>query len=730
MLVPTLARGGAERIVLDIATALSDDPEIDVNIYVRAKTPTAHEVPRRKNLAVVYLDEAGAPRPADLAAQLITRGNPLVFTHLIKRHHLEELWQAGILTVPVIHNSKQGWEEQPSAYDHPNVPFVVACANSVKVEIERAGCQARVLTVRHEMNLRPEPGELSAGRKKIRGGWGIGDDTLVIGMIGQFKSQKAYTRAVRVLARIRDYLPAKLMIVGGWDHKYGAGRTTFEATMRLAVELGVVADMILIGETTDAVSYLAAFDVFLNTSIYEGLSISMMEAAICGLPLVASAVGGAAEIFAANAVLVRDPADIESYVAGILQVGVREIRPLPPRKHEPDLVPRIWLELGKVATDFCGSRYPESNGTLFVIDGLHIGGPAVSCARILAATRRQRRVGVAVLNGVSVPDLEDTIREAGAAVFQIPPATFVSRIAGNILDIVSRHNYRAICFWNAPPELKLLLGKLLEPSKIELVDVSPGPMLFDEIDAASGYQQRIAFTSDQYFGRLNKFIALHKSGLSFANRRKPTRSKVIPLGVSPPPRYIPFPPAQLLPPDHLDPNLAIGTVTRLVPYKRVELLLEAMAILARELPGASLTIVGGPDASSTDYAMELRRKANELGLENVFFVGSYPDVNRFLARWRVFVLAGERQGCPNASLEAMAMGLPVVAFDSGGLKEQIVNGKTGYLVKDPKELARRVRALLKDSALRRRMGNEARGRVRERFNLERSAKAFADVIDI
>ena len=58
----------------------------------------------------------------------------------------------------------------------------------------------------------------------------------------------------------------------------GAGRTTFEATMRLAVELGVVADMILIGETTDPISYLAAFDVFLNTSIYEGLSISMMEA--------------------------------------------------------------------------------------------------------------------------------------------------------------------------------------------------------------------------------------------------------------------------------------------------------------------------------------------------------------------------------------------------------------------------------------------------------------------
>ncbi len=697
---------------------------------MRARTPTAHEVPQRKNLSVVYLDETGAPRPADLAAQLIARGNPLIFTHLIKLQHLEELWRTGILTVPVVHNSKQGWEELPSNYNHPNVPFVVACANSVKAEIEQSGCSARVLTVRHEIDIRPEPGDLAAGRKRIRGGWGIGDETLVIGMIGQFKSQKAYTRAVRVLARVRDFLPAKLMIVGGWDHKYGAGRTTFEATMRLAVELGVVADMILIGETTDPIPYLAAFDVFLNTSIYEGLSISMMEASLCGLPVIASAVGGIAEIGLSNAVLVRDPADIESYVAGILQVAVREVRPLPPRKHEPDLVSRIWLELGKVATDLCKPRYPESNGTLFVIDGLHIGGPAVSCARLLAAARRRHRVGVAVLNGVSSSELEDAIREAGASVFQLPRAVFVSRIAGHILDIVSLHNYRSVCFWNASPELKLLLGKLLEPSRIELVDVSPGPMLFDEIDGALAYQQRIAFTSDQYFSGLSKFIALHKSGLSFTNRQKPGHTKTIALGVPQPPRYIPFPPARLLPPDHLDPNLAIGTVTRLVPYKRVELLLEAMAILVRELPGASLTIVGGPDASSTDYAMELRRKAGELGLQNVFFVGSYCDVNRFLARWRVFVLAGERQGCPNASLEAMAMGLPVVAFDSGGLKEQIVNGKTGHLVKSPEELARRVAALLKDPGRRRRMGAEARNRVRERFSLERSAKAFADAIDI
>jgi glycosyltransferase involved in cell wall biosynthesis len=730
MLVPTLARGGAERIVLDIAGALTEDPDIDAYVYVRSKTPTSHEVPRRSNLFIIYLDECGASRPSDLAAELIARGNPLIFTHLIRRAYLEQLWETGLLTVPVVHNSRPGREEMPATYKHANVPFVVACADSVKAELEQDGCPVPVLTIRYELGAPPQPSELAAGRAKIRSNWGINGDTLVIGMVGQFKSQKAYTRAIRVLARVREYLPAKLMIVGGWDHKYGAGRTTFEATMRLAVELGVVADIILIGETSDPIPYYAAFDVFLNTSIYEGLSISIMEAVLCGCPLVASSVGGVTEVRPANAVLVQDSADIDAYVAGVLQAAIQEVRTLPPRKHEPDLIPRIWLELGRVATELTKPQYPTSNGTLFVIDGLHMGGPAVSLARVLSATKRRHRVGVAVLTGTSVAELEGTIREAGATIFQIPTTSYVSRTAGRLLDIVATQNYGSICFWNAPPELKLLLAKLLGSVNVTLTDVSPGPMLFDEINAAADFQHRIAFTSDQYFQRLDNFISLHKSGLTFSGVQKPKRTRAISLGVPPPPRFIPLPPGEMLLPDHVNQGFAIGTVTRLVPYKRVELLLEAMAILSRDIPEASLTIIGGPDASSTEYAMDLRRKARELSLENVFFVGSYPDVNRFLARWKVFVLAGERQGCPNASLEAMAMGLPVIAFESGGLREQIVNGKTGYLVHTPEELAKRLKSLLRDSNLRRRLGAEARRRIREKFSMERSAKAFAEVIDI
>src|SRR5207302_15876 len=83
---------------------------------------------------------AAATGLIEMAAQLVERGNPVIFTHLIKRHDLEVLWRVGVATAPVIHNSKQGWGEAPSSYDNANVPFVIACADSVKAEIVQEGC--------------------------------------------------------------------------------------------------------------------------------------------------------------------------------------------------------------------------------------------------------------------------------------------------------------------------------------------------------------------------------------------------------------------------------------------------------------------------------------------------------------------------------------------------------------------------------------------------------------
>ena len=75
--------------------------------------------------------------------------------------------------------------------------------------------------------------------------------------------------------------------------------------------------------------------------------------------------------------------------------------------------------------------------------------------------------------------------------------------------------------------------------------------------------------------------------------------------------------------------------------------------------------------------MVLRRLAEGLPVE---WLGSLDETVEFLRDLDLFVLVAEPPGCPNASLEAMACGLPVIATDVGGMREQVVDGVTGRLV--------------------------------------------------
>jgi len=198
--------------------------------------------------------------------------------------------------------------------------------------------------------------------------------------------------------------------------------------------------------------------------------------------------------------------------------------------------------------------------------------------------------------------------------------------------------------------------------------------------------------------------------------------------VRPAPNYIPLPPAEALLPADLDPKLAIVACCRIAPDKKIEFLLDVMEVLNVRQPGASLTIVGGPDTQSLDYFQGLVSRLETSGLKNVFFVGPHADVLPLLNQASVFVMVSERQGCPNASLEAMSLGLPVVCNASGGSSEQVADGVNGYLVSTPEEMAQRVMALQKDSRLRRKMGRAGREIALKRFSMEAMVAAYAGLL--
>ncbi|MFC9623869.1 glycosyltransferase family 4 protein [Streptomyces sp. NPDC056930] len=163
-------------------------------------------------------------------------------------------------------------------------------------------------------------------------------------------------------------------------------------------------------------------------------------------------------------------------------------------------------------------------------------------------------------------------------------------------------------------------------------------------------------------------------------------------------------------------------VSRLVPRKGQDTLILAMPAILAQVPDAVLLIVGGGP-----YAKELKRLAEETGVgDSVRFTGPVPwdelpahcgagDVFAMPCRTRRGGLDVEGLGI--VFLEASATGLPVVAGDSGGAPDAVLDGETGWVVRggSVEESADRIVTLLRDPELRQRMGERGRAWVEEKW---------------
>lgn len=177
---------------------------------------------------------------------------------------------------------------------------------------------------------------------------------------------------------------------------------------------------------------------------------------------------------------------------------------------------------------------------------------------------------------------------------------------------------------------------------------------------------------------------------------------------------------------------------RLVREKGYFELLDAWGRIAPSRPGARLLIIG--DALPSDHddsAAGIRRRAAELGAagEGIVFAGLRRDVPRLLAAGDVFALPSWREGMPRSIIEAMASGLPVVATDIRGCREEVVDGETGLIVpaREAGPLAVALARLIDDAALRARMGEAGRRRALEHFSEEaviaRQEKVYRKVFE-
>lgn len=157
----------------------------------------------------------------------------------------------------------------------------------------------------------------------------------------------------------------------------------------------------------------------------------------------------------------------------------------------------------------------------------------------------------------------------------------------------------------------------------------------------------------------------------------------------------------------------IGFVGRIHPDKGLDLLADAMEILAADGVESRLLIVGGADGEDSEALIKRLRQS---GL-NVEFTGQVLDVTPYLRSMDILCLPTRREGFGSVIIEAGAAGIPTVATRATGVVDAIVDGRTGLLCpsREPRELASLLRRLVTDESERTRLGESALQFVRTEF---------------
>jgi glycosyltransferase involved in cell wall biosynthesis len=696
--VGTLALGGAERIVLQWAERTATRHRVRLVVLRDAldewPVPAGVEVVRLRGVA---LDE----RLTALGAAMAAAGGT-VLCHLLTAAERGALARGGARPVPVLHNAEPGWLEPTAALD--GTPWVITVSEAAATDVRASGAAVACTVVRHlpgASTSRPE------ARAHWRARWALPADALVIGMVGGVKPQKAYPRALRILAALLARGSAYLVIVGGPVGRDGA--LAWRAVLAQAQRLGLEPFVRLPGFVSDADGCLPAFDVVLNTSHYEGLSMATLEALAAEKPVVASRVGGQGEVAAPGLTLLPaeapDPEWVDAITAAVARRPVR-----------PDWIGfpshRLWT--------LCQLAAPPAPGpgVLFVTANLNAGGAQRSLTNLAVALSGDvactggRPLEVAVTGQSSSAAFAATLRDAGVSVYRTNDSRDCFDHAEALVRRIAAASIGVVCFWNVDAKVKLLLVKTLGWTGVKFVDVLPGDFAFEEMEATADFQRWIAFSAAQYEARLDRLVLKYH-----APARRGSRTVVIPNGV----------------PDVGQPKASFGaSPARLVVSGRIaptKFLLEVVAawhLVRAAVPDVELHLLGPVETRHRDYGERVLAAIRGDLDRGVFVHGAAPDAPDRLARYDVAIVLGESQGCPNAVLEALAAGVPVVANDSGGTRELILDGRTGLLLGDraPETVAGGVLRLLRDPALARTLAEAGRAHVARGFSMAAMAHAY------
>jgi glycosyltransferase involved in cell wall biosynthesis len=171
----------------------------------------------------------------------------------------------------------------------------------------------------------------------------------------------------------------------------------------------------------------------------------------------------------------------------------------------------------------------------------------------------------------------------------------------------------------------------------------------------------------------------------------------------------------------------IGCLANVLEIKGQDILLHAFADVAKSYPNAHLLLVG---RDTSPFGAQMRALADRLGIgPRTHFAGFQADVRPYLSTMTLMVLPSRSEGLPVALLEAMAMGIPVIASAVGGVPEVVAHGETGRLVEpeNPFALGDAIREYLAHPDRLTEEGNRSKELVRRNYSIRAEVRALEEL---
>lgn len=773
ILITSLNLGGAEKIVSDQlwANHYSQCPH-KVSLIVIYEKEKEHSVPPSVN--VIRLKNK--IENADIIFNQIAYEKKPLVCHLINDEIVNYLFSKNLRIHLVIHNDKKAWANSVETFNHVQLISLVAVCNYVKKQLEEVTTKP-VYTFRHHIN--PHKFHFDKDeRTKIRSQLNIHDNTVVIGMTGRISQQKNYFLALDVIYNLKLNNPDqqyKLVILGGVAPYFS------DLYIRLINKVNILKlhkDVVFAGFRTDAHKWLNMFDIALNTSYFEGLSMACQEFMHNGLPVVLSNVCGQKEIYDKNNqlhffdidetlnnpvtenfnlkdihrnnVLPNDYSPMnkiyKSYQSLVENITVLIVKNKKLVNHRIEFTEddetqlnklsygshNLWSLLNSIYSDSKENICSEdSNKTAFITSNLMLGGAQRSLINLLKHYKNNNiDFPLILLNQSNTTQFYNDILKSNIDHYLCHSSKDVFDICYNLFNYILSNNINQVVLWNVESKVKILLDKFLSPF-IKIIDVSPGDYCFVEMNNEQLFQEAAYHYKNQYYDDLTAFVSKYTiNSDNFINNNNinnyilpDNKTFIIPNGVVINAEHFV---------DSTSPDVFRFLICgRIAPSKHLEVIFEAFNKILSINKKVELHVCGYAENYSVDYYDDLLKTYQDLITnKKIILIGHHDKPQEIMKNYSCLIVLGTHQGSPNVVLEAASCKLPVIANDSGGTRE-IINQDTGILLPEIPE----VEALY--SAMKKMVENYSEytqkaqacfDKIEKDFSMEKMAESYLKVI--